>query len=504
MDANGKACTVFYDRKENVHMRRIAQATAVTASMVAVAVSAAGPVAGAPAGPRSQTGNSAAVVTVRADQPIAALRPNAIGVNTPIWNPNLVHPAVSGLIRQAGLRRLVFNGGPVSDLYHWADGSVSPDPDPADHPFDYSTLRPQFDFDQFAAVARSAQADMLVHVNYGTGTPAEAAGWVRYANLVKRYGVRDWEIGEEVYLNGHFPDLNFEPDAHADKSPQTYAANVTAYARAMKAIDPSIRIGVGLFVAGPGPSVYRDWNETVLRIAGRAIDFVDLHWYPSSFAGGGQADLIASADATAVILPDIRATVDRFAGPRVAIVIGETNSAVAAGPDQVAPFNALFLAVHSLALLQNGAESVDVWALHNWSNGAGDLGLLASGGCSATGCAPPDDTPYPSYFGVQLATQIAGDPGVLLRTASADGSVRAYASRRPDGNLAVLLANTDPANPHRVRLEVSGRWTGHRISIRSFQPGDNAIRIQSGNGQIDGLRTLPPYSLTVLTTATGW
>jgi hypothetical protein len=444
--------------------------------------------------PAAATPPSDPAVTVRTNRPVAALTPGAIGADTPIWNPNLAHPAVPDLIRQAGLRRLVFNGGPVSDLYHWADGSVSPDPDPAHHPFDYSALPPRITFDQFAGVAQATDAQMLVHVNYGTGTPTEAAGWVRYANKVRRYGVRDWEIGEEVYLNGFFPEFSYEPDAHTDKSPQAYAASVVAYARAMKAVDPSIRIGVGLFVAGPDASVYRDWNETVLRVAGRAIDFVDLHWYPSSFAGSAPADLLGSVDAIPVILPDIRAMIDRYAGPRVTMVVGETNSAVAAGPDQSAPFNAVFLAEHLLALLANGVAGVDVWALHNWTTDSGDLGLLASGGC----CGIAEDTPFPAYYGVQLATEVGGRGGDLLWTDSADDAVRVYASRRPDGSIAVLLANTDPAQSHRVRLDLVGPRTPGGVTVRSYQPGDDAVVVRHER-RMDGVRDLPAYSLTVLT-----
>lgn len=471
-------------------MRRITHAAVAAASVLAMTAGLASPVAAA----------TSAQITVRADRPIAALDQHAIGVNTYLSNPNLTNAAVPGLLRQAGLRRLVFNGGPISDLYHWADGSLSPDPDIAEHPSDYAALPPQFTFDQFATVARSAGAEMMVHVNYGTGTPAEAAAWVHYANQVQGYGVRDWEIGEEVYLNGYFEDMNFEPDAHADRSPQAYATNVVAYSQAMKAVDPRIRIGVGLFVVGPDPSPFRDWNETVLSIAGQAIDFVDLHWYPSSFIGSAPADLLAAAEyAIPAILPDTRAMVDEYAGPETAIMIGEMNSATVAGPDQIAPFNALFLAAHSLSLLANGAESVDVWALHNWSFPTGDLGLLASG-CASTGCEVADDTPYPSYFGVQLATEVAGRGGTLLQTASTDDSVLAYASRRPDGRIAVLLVNTDPTRAHRVQLDIAGQKIGRGTTVHSFQPGDSGLRSHHDNAPIGSSRMLPAYSVTVLKT----
>lgn len=463
-------------------MGRPTRAAIITAAAATLVATLAGPAA-------AETATNA--VAVHADQPIAALATNAIGANTPIWNPNLVHPVVADRIRTAGLRTLAFNGGGVSDLYHWADGSLSHDPDAANHPYDYYSLKPQFSFDQFAGVAGRAGAGMLVHVNYGTGTAAEAAGWVRYANKIKSYRVRDWEVGEEVYLNGYLPSLNVEPDAHADKSPEAYARNVVEYARAMKAVDPTIRVGVGLLVTGPGPSVYRDWNEAVLRIAGPAIAFVDLHWYPSTFVGSDQETLLGSADAIPTIMRDMRATVDQFAGPRVAITIGETNSAITGGPDQTAPFNALFLAEHALTMLANGAESVDVWALHNGNYGSGDLGLLASGGCA--GCAP-DDTPYPPYFGVQLATQVGGHGGRLLQASSTDPLIRVHASRRADGSLAVMLINTDPANARTVRLTAC--TGGSTVEVLSYQPGDQQVQVRREHGTRS--RTLPPYSLTVL------
>jgi alpha-L-arabinofuranosidase len=462
-------------------MGRRTNATIVTAAAAALVAALAGPAVA------ETTTNT---VTVHADQPIATLAANAIGANTPIWNPNLVHPVVASRIHTAGLRTLAFNGGGVSDLYHWADGSLSHDPDAANHPYDYYSLKPQFSFDQFESVAKRAGAGTFVHVNYGTGTAAEAAGWVRYANKVKNYRVRDWEVGEEVYLNGYLPDLNIEPDAHADKSPEAYARNVVEYSRAMKAVDPTIRVGVGLLVSGPGPSVYRDWNETVLRIAGPAIDFVDLHWYPSTFVGSDQATLLGSADAIPTIMQDMRATVDQLAGPRVAITIGETNSAISGGPDQIAPFNALFLAEHALTMLENDADSIDVWALHNGNDGSGDLGLLASGDCA--GCAP-DDTPYPPYFGVQLATQVAGHGGRLLQASSTDPLVRVHASRRADGSVAVMLINTDPTNATTVRL--AGCASGP-AEVMSYQPGDQRVRVRHEHGT--PTRTLPPYSIMVL------
>src|SRR5690349_7045955 len=131
-------------------MRRLVTLTGVTAAAVLAAVPAGVPDAA------FAHGADAGEVTVRADQALAPIRDGAIGVNTPIWNPRLVDARVPDLIRQAGIGRLEFNGGGVSDLYHWRDGSLSPDPDAADHPYDYGALPPQFSFDRFEQVARQS------------------------------------------------------------------------------------------------------------------------------------------------------------------------------------------------------------------------------------------------------------------------------------------------------------------------------------------------------------
>jgi alpha-L-arabinofuranosidase len=60
-------------------------------------------------------------------------------------------------------------------------------------------------------VAAKSGATPILTVNYGSntsgnggGTPAFAAAWVQYANVTKGYGVKYWEIGNEVYGNGEY------------------------------------------------------------------------------------------------------------------------------------------------------------------------------------------------------------------------------------------------------------------------------------------------------------
>jgi alpha-N-arabinofuranosidase len=76
------------------------------------------------------------------------------------------------------------------------------------------------------------------------------------------FGVKFWEVGNEIWgdwVRGH-------SDA------ETYARNYNRYAQAMRAVDPSIK----LLAVGDNDM---KWNRTLLREAGRNIDYLAIHHY---------------------------------------------------------------------------------------------------------------------------------------------------------------------------------------------------------------------------------
>lgn len=141
-------------------------------------------------------------------------------------------------------------------------------------------------FEGFMELVRTIpEAKPIICVNIATGTPMEAAEWVRYANKVKGYGIKDWQIGNE--MDGDWEEAG-------PYSARIYAARFLAYARAMKAVDPSIRIYGPLFssdeflIKGDGLYTKRPWMESFLQIIGEAekkdkkrlLDGIDIHCYP--------------------------------------------------------------------------------------------------------------------------------------------------------------------------------------------------------------------------------
>jgi alpha-N-arabinofuranosidase len=172
-------------------------------------------------------------------------------------------------------------GGNVAQDYHWQWGvgprderatwinlSWKNEPEPSD-----------FGTDEFIGFCRNIGAAPSITVNVeGRGATAEeAAAWVEYCNgpatskygamrarngHAEPYGVRYWEIGNEIWGDW--------VRGHSDAA--TYARNYNRYVAAMRAVDPSIK-----FIAIGDNDM--KWNRTVLRQAGRDIDYLAIHHY---------------------------------------------------------------------------------------------------------------------------------------------------------------------------------------------------------------------------------
>ncbi|WP_174537202.1 cellulose binding domain-containing protein [Micromonospora chalcea] len=436
-------------------------------------------------------------VTVNTRAGLATVPETALGVNHAIWDAQLGSAETSDLLKAAGVKMLRYPGGSYADIYHWETHTA---------PGGY--VAPNTDFDTFMAGARRVGAQPMIIANYGTGTPAEAAAWVRYANVTKGYGAKWWTVGNENYGNGHYGSA-WEADDHPDKSASQYARLVIEYADAMKAVDPSIKVGAVLTMPGnwpdgitagsdPGP-----WNQTVLSLAGPKIDFVDVHWYP----GGNAADSLARTNH----LPDaawlLRRQIAEYAGPgadRIGISFTELN--VDAGRT-TAP-GALFLADAYSGLLEQGVFTVQWWNVHNGigtvsevagQTDYGDFGMLSSGNCTSDGevCQPAFNTPFAPYHALSMMNLFARPGDQLVRAGTDEPLVAAHAVRRPDGSVAVLLLNKDPDNAHPVALGYAG-FTPADEAPTVHTLANGATGISTGRSGDATARTLPPYSLTTL------
>lgn len=165
-----------------------------------------------------------------------------------------------------------FPGGVFSDYYHWRDGIGAQDQRPTtlNHPGGPKS-RHAVGSQEIAAVARHTGSQLMLTVNAGSGTPEEAAGWVRYARQEMQPRVRLWEVGNELYMKG---DLS-----GGAMSAEQYSSKFLAFASAMRAADPDIRVGA---IGGLNYGSYRfisddRWTEKLLKQAAPQMDFLAVH-----------------------------------------------------------------------------------------------------------------------------------------------------------------------------------------------------------------------------------
>jgi alpha-N-arabinofuranosidase len=187
-------------------------------------------------------------------------------------------------------------GGNFVSYYHWKDGIGDRDKRPPKPNYARGGVRGEewekheqwesndVGIDEFMDLCRLIGANPYVAVNAGDGTPVEAANLVEYCNgsintnygsiraingHPEPYGITLWGIGNESYGNWQ--------GGHVDE--RSYAARHRDIARAMRAIDP----GVKLVAVGARSWFAPNWNEAVLEIARGYVDYISLHSYAKKY-----------------------------------------------------------------------------------------------------------------------------------------------------------------------------------------------------------------------------
>ena len=438
-------------------------------------------------------------VTVNAASGLGTVPSTANGVNTAVFDGDLNDAAASTALQNAGVDALRYPGGSTSDVYDWQNNTTVSG---------QSYANPSNDFDDFMGIANKVGASPILTVNYGSGTAAEAAAWVTYANVTKDYGVKYWELGNEVYGDGTY-GTSWEYNTKS-KGATAYADNIAGYITQMKAADPDIKVGAVLTTYGNWPdglvaSSYgdtADWNQTVLQKDGANIDFVILHYYPTSTT---EAGMLTQYQNIATIIKQTRAEIDEYAGSNAAniqIMVTETDSNYEL--DSVP--SALFAADTYMSFLQNGVDNVDWWDLHNGaatvstnadgSTDDGDEGVLSNASCSGSSCEPAADTPLPTYYGLQAVGEFATSGAEMIAAISSNATVTAYAVKQSNGDVNVMLVNHSSSASEPVSLAYSGFTPSSVTSAEQFSEASQKLTTISG-ADASGL-TLPAYSITVL------
>ncbi|MFH1509295.1 MAG: FG-GAP-like repeat-containing protein [bacterium] len=136
------------------------------------------------------------------------------------------------------------------------------------------------DFESALDLADETNSPIVMVANT-KGTPTNAANLVRQLNIVENRHIKYWEIGNEHYI---WDD--------ATMTASKYAQTVKQFSSAMKAVDPSIKIGAHVAL----DNSVANWERVLFQEANNQIDFVAVHYYPFYGIGGeSYHQLMASA-----------------------------------------------------------------------------------------------------------------------------------------------------------------------------------------------------------------
>ena len=282
-------------------------------------------------------------------------------------------------------------------------------------------------------------AESMVTVNVGSGTPQVAAEWVKWANQIQGYGVKFWEVGNE--LNGDW-ELGHRLSDGTNMTGAVYAQRFNAFAAAMHAVDPDIHLG------GPACSdLNLEFVEELIRGGGDALDFVSIHAYPVGVNTKESAEKFAAIEDLRRAVERINYWIEKYQPARsdeIEIGVSEWNIKVNEDRDTAELINALWSALWIGTMFEEGVDFANQWDLTTYT---------AEGGHSAFNIDETNMTvePKAQYWALWMWSKLMGEE-MLSSTLNGDSRVKSFVTRTKDG-LQIMLVNTSEDDEVSVTLE---------------------------------------------------
>jgi hypothetical protein len=433
---------------------------------------------------------------------VASLPSTGIGAATAVYENSLADSASCAISvpesKAAGIGAFRFPGGSYADIYNWRLNTYEPGLN--------AYINSVNTFANFMnRLVIPAGATAIVTCNYGsdnfgtngmaTNDIAEAAAWVAYANVTNHWAIKYWEIGNEVGGNGYYgTTLNWETDLHYPEtnattrvgqpalSPAAYGTNSIQFVSAMKAVDPTIKCGVGF---DTGNSTY---NSQLLGVCGSVVDFVIIHYYPS----GTGTNLLSQSTQIPSMVNNTYTQLTNIVGAthasQMQIAVTETGAG-----NNTGPVVSLFAADNYLTWLENGVANVDYQEFHS------DI-LLEYPSAPYT-----NQQPAHAYYGVQMTHLLANVGDTLLKATSDFGELHVHATARQDGKVGVMLMNMDPVTTSSVTVNISGATlassgTWYQFGLTNFISTNDVPTWPVYSNTVSGLGnqftvSVPPYTM---------
>ncbi|MGB8367895.1 MAG: hypothetical protein ACLPYZ_00775 [Limisphaerales bacterium] len=346
--------------------------------------------------------------------------------------------------------------------------------------------------------------------------------------------IQYWEVGNEPYGNAYYstgtagyecdyavpyPYTTYPRYSNALLSPAAYGQAVKAFSIAMKAVDPTIKVGA---YSSTPPGDYswdyisgvnngQHWTPQVLAQCGSNIDFVIVHWYPNFSDNVGTSLLSEVGSIIPVMISgtgpyphtgtnsgledwitnycpnpaNVQILVTEFGADNYPYLVAGTN-----GMPILGPVEALFAADCYSTWLNYPA-----FANADWLDFDGDS-FLGSGSNGPVVCA------------MQMLRHLCNPGDAFVKAASDTSTLRVQGVVRQDGNLGILLINESINSSQTVNVTVTNanlkttgtiyqfgtnNWTSTN-EVPATGPGSNSLSSVGSTFSV----TLPAYTMDVL------
>ncbi|MDO9314717.1 MAG: hypothetical protein Q7T97_09245 [Burkholderiaceae bacterium] len=433
-------------------------------------------------------------------------------------------PTMLGLVQAMSPAVLRYPGGLQSDTFHWEQADN-------EHAFTRAMQPTLMTPQRLLELCEATGAEPLFTVNVVTGSADEAARWVHAANIDRAVSsitgrplprVDFWEIGNEPYLK-----VDSRPDL--DIAPAEFARRANLFIRAMRAVDPTIRIGLPLTQDTRNDlpvTPYPGFARTVLDGLTEPFDFVAVHnaYLPFAYtAGASTNDLYAGAIAAAESVRDdfvrMRALLAELR-PGATIPLAVTEHAplfslgLGATDDwSTTPLGALYLA----DLLRVFADTPDLLLANHWSlSGNGRFGALGGNDGSGTGgfnrasadvLTLASQVLHGNRLDVAITCESVATPAIGLVPARSALPLMSALITREGNTLRALLIHKDSTRDAQVRFDLAGASAG-RASLTTLTapdvtrtdnaPGLWQRSVTAPAGGTSVALNLPPHSVVLL------
>jgi len=355
------------------------------------------------------------------------------------------------------------------------------------------------DFDEYMILCQKLNIKPLVVVNvfshkYKNGPTLDtlietAVEWVKYANKMN-YHVEYWQIGNEV---DHHKDL---------LSPEEYIDCYQKFAKAMKDVDSTIKVG-------PGILQNVTYFKGIVNRYPNLIDFTSCHQYMWKYIETCKNYELWKAHKDNYI-PNVRRmqhVVENSVKPTLEIVITETG--VSPSGKGMGDVNNVYKALWYFDVLMNEISQPNVtysyfWGTHspwdgNTDNDENDVAVLLR---------TDDNSRKPIAEVVKLVNEQLLDN--IVQTKQVSGTIRTFASVNNNGDKCNVFLMNKNNLAEKVEISLnelpSAVESFSRIALNGKNPDDRKLILSnSENIKINRDKitlTLAPLSITVLNSIT--